>query len=516
VLNSISRESISQFKIRVPEIDMPEGFLSSILNSSRGKKDFKNLYRLGRRRDKHRDKVLVLKEGEASRQRGYTPGSKLSSLDCLSEVVLLNVLSYLHFDGIMAVGNCNRALALDCRGNYIWRSLWIQNFGAMWNSDVIVAIRLARSITWNPCPELMPIWSEPAYTSDSYSYHNQDNNYERTGAAAKAKNEMLGLGGSGSPRRSPRADEWEPVQGWYMFFLEFEACWQDWLLAGHCSKDRCLVGLGGNIYNITTFMPHHPGSIETLTEVCGGDATEHFVDIGHSSHAVNLAKEFIMYSPFVDSVNGMVKKPVAVDSIEREGGERRGEEQHDDDMGSTGSLSLLGSDSGVCGERTKGRSEGQNQLHSQRQKLPINSHRRQHLTHFQQVIKREQRAMERNAYKWNLQRSNSNQDLTRINEEEGGGGAGDVDDDDTTPAQAPSRVASYSSSGRTVSEDMGFLNLMRSVPAAAPAGPLEDEITGATTCCRGAHFGRSRALYNPVLQEYLVWWTCCRTYEMSR
>ena len=71
-----------------------------------------------------------------------------------------------------------------------------------------------------------------------------------------------------------------------MFFLEFDACWIDWLLAGFSSEDCCLVGIGGNIYDLTAFLPHHPGSFETLSR--GELFTDHFVDMGHSSHAVGL------------------------------------------------------------------------------------------------------------------------------------------------------------------------------------------------------------------------------------
>jgi hypothetical protein len=87
-----------------------------------------------------------------------------------------------------------------------------------------------------------------------------------------------------------------PAQGWLLFYMQFEFCWIDWLLAGCCTSELCLAGLHGSIYNLTSFLHEHPGSPETLMESAGGDATDLFSDIGHSSFAVSLADMFILWS----------------------------------------------------------------------------------------------------------------------------------------------------------------------------------------------------------------------------
>jgi hypothetical protein len=60
-------------------------------------------------------------------------------------------------------------------------------------------------------------------------------------------------------------------------------------LAGMNTHDRCLVGIHGNIYDITPFLFSHPGSPDTLMVHSGRDATAFFEDLGHSMGARRLA-----------------------------------------------------------------------------------------------------------------------------------------------------------------------------------------------------------------------------------
>ncbi|XP_072007176.1 cytochrome b5-like [Engystomops pustulosus] len=48
------------------------------------------------------------------------------------------------------------------------------------------------------------------------------------------------------------------------------------------------------VYDVTKFLEEHPGGEEVLREQAGGDATETFEDIGHSTDARNMSKEFII------------------------------------------------------------------------------------------------------------------------------------------------------------------------------------------------------------------------------
>lgn len=51
---------------------------------------------------------------------------------------------------------------------------------------------------------------------------------------------------------------------------------------------------GKNIYFLCLSFEQHPGGEEVLREQAGGDATENFEDIGHSTDARELSKTFII------------------------------------------------------------------------------------------------------------------------------------------------------------------------------------------------------------------------------
>lgn len=146
-----------------------------------------------------------------------------------------------------------------------WGQKWIADYGKVWQSPSIKMIRDKRGITWDPSTT--------------------------------------------------------PPQGWYLFYQEFQFCWLDWLLAGCCTQDLCVVALGGSIYDITAFMPTHPGSQETLAEACGGDSTERFSEILHSSDAVALAAKYLVCAMPEGLTCGIYQEP---SKINRKKGSRRG------------------------------------------------------------------------------------------------------------------------------------------------------------------------------------------------
>ncbi|XP_029446739.1 cytochrome b5 [Rhinatrema bivittatum] len=59
------------------------------------------------------------------------------------------------------------------------------------------------------------------------------------------------------------------------------------------SKSTWII-LHNRIYDVTKFLEEHPGGEEVLREQAGGDATETFEDIGHSTDARNMSKSFII------------------------------------------------------------------------------------------------------------------------------------------------------------------------------------------------------------------------------
>jgi cytochrome b involved in lipid metabolism len=74
------------------------------------------------------------------------------------------------------------------------------------------------------------------------------------------------------------------------FYFMFRQTYVNWIIAGENTMRRCLVGLHGNIYDISSFLNAHPGSPDTLMVHSGQDATRFFEDINHSNGARRLAK----------------------------------------------------------------------------------------------------------------------------------------------------------------------------------------------------------------------------------
>ncbi|XP_048662611.1 cytochrome b5 isoform X2 [Marmota marmota marmota] len=62
----------------------------------------------------------------------------------------------------------------------------------------------------------------------------------------------------------------------------------------HNNSKSTWVILHHKVYDLTKFLEEHPGGEEVLREQAGGDATENFEDVGHSTDARELSKTFII------------------------------------------------------------------------------------------------------------------------------------------------------------------------------------------------------------------------------
>lgn len=89
----------------------------------------------------------------------------------------------------------------------------------------------------------------------------------------------------------------QPLGGWKCFYSAFELEWPAWLCAGCNTEERCLVGIHGSVYDLTAFLPQHPGSKETILINAGGDATAFYEDVGHSANARSMMAAFVALSP---------------------------------------------------------------------------------------------------------------------------------------------------------------------------------------------------------------------------
>jgi len=57
---------------------------------------------------------------------------------------------------------------------------------------------------------------------------------------------------------------------------------------------RCLLSIDDRIMDITSFLPFHPGSPETLLNAAGSEVTRYFHDIGHSLDAIGKFNQFTL------------------------------------------------------------------------------------------------------------------------------------------------------------------------------------------------------------------------------
>ncbi|KAM7126967.1 cytochrome b5 isoform 3-T3 [Molossus nigricans] len=74
------------------------------------------------------------------------------------------------------------------------------------------------------------------------------------------------------------------------------------------SKSTWLI-LHHKVYDVTKFLEEHPGGEEVLREQAGGDATENFEDVGHSSDARELSQTYIIGELHPDDRSKISKPP---------------------------------------------------------------------------------------------------------------------------------------------------------------------------------------------------------------
>ncbi|XP_064955909.1 uncharacterized protein LOC135607775 [Musa acuminata AAA Group] len=63
----------------------------------------------------------------------------------------------------------------------------------------------------------------------------------------------------------------------------------------HASKKDCWVSIHGKVYDVTTFLEDHPGGEDVILHAsAGGDATQAFDDVGHSSTAIIMMEGYVI------------------------------------------------------------------------------------------------------------------------------------------------------------------------------------------------------------------------------
>jgi len=69
------------------------------------------------------------------------------------------------------------------------------------------------------------------------------------------------------------------------------------VVAAHNTADDCWLVINNNIYNVTDFIPNHPGGDQHIIDSCGKDATTAFETKGgsgktHSDQARQILAQF--------------------------------------------------------------------------------------------------------------------------------------------------------------------------------------------------------------------------------
>lgn len=75
-------------------------------------------------------------------------------------------------------------------------------------------------------------------------------------------------------------------------------------LSRHNIGSDCFVGLEGKVYDLTSFLDHHPGGKHSILSLCGTEATEIFLSV-HSARILNVVEKHIV---------GLLSEPVKTTS----------------------------------------------------------------------------------------------------------------------------------------------------------------------------------------------------------
>ena len=115
--------------------------------------------------------------------------------------------------------------------------------------------------------------------------------FDRDWGPTLAKTQSLSLAWT------PREPGWAPPLGYKAFYSAFACTWVERAVVGaNVEGSRVLVGIHGAVYDITAFAPQHPGSLDTVLDFAGTDATTFFEDVGHSSVARKIMRPTVWKS----------------------------------------------------------------------------------------------------------------------------------------------------------------------------------------------------------------------------
>ncbi|XP_060813756.1 cytochrome b5-like [Bombus pascuorum] len=84
-------------------------------------------------------------------------------------------------------------------------------------------------------------------------------------------------------------------------------------------KEKTLLIIHDNVYDLTSFLNEHPGGEEVLLEHGGKDASEDFDDVGHSTDALNLMNKYKVGELVESEKNGSTPKQTWPSNYSKDG-----------------------------------------------------------------------------------------------------------------------------------------------------------------------------------------------------
>ncbi|CAI4051670.1 hypothetical protein SUVZ_14G2100 [Saccharomyces uvarum] len=85
-------------------------------------------------------------------------------------------------------------------------------------------------------------------------------------------------------------------------------------VAEHNGPENCWIIIDDKVYDVSQFKDEHPGGDEIIMDLGGQDATDSFVDIGHSDEALKLLKTLYIGDVDKTSEPVVVKKAATSES----------------------------------------------------------------------------------------------------------------------------------------------------------------------------------------------------------
>jgi len=80
----------------------------------------------------------------------------------------------------------------------------------------------------------------------------------------------------------------------------------------HNSQNDCWMIMDNSVYNITPYLPNHPGGIGAILPYCGKDGAAAFASLPHSSFAASLLSNY-----FVGSLNQKITPQQIQQNVQR-------------------------------------------------------------------------------------------------------------------------------------------------------------------------------------------------------